>query len=147
MNGNLNIKTINDFEHDHLLSIVDHCPFQTESFLTKGTSNLLLVTYQYLFMTFIWWKGRPWITLLNNELRFDVNQNLIARTLKDQFSPSSVCFPLSTSSKQEISYFHKNICKCICCFCRVCFIQLWLIGQILKVNQFNWPAWVSHIIL
>ena len=95
MNGNLNVKTINDFGHGYLLSTVDHCPFLRESFLTKGTSNLLLVTYQYLFMTFIWWKGRPWITLLNNGQFFDVNQNLIARTLKNQFSPSSVCFFVS----------------------------------------------------
>ena len=123
MNENLNVKTLNDFEHVYLLSTVDHCPFLRESFLTKGASNLILVTYQYLFMTFIWRKGWPWITLLNNEQFFDVNQNLIARTLKNQFSPSSVCFPLSTSNNQEISCFHKSICKCLCCFYQLCFIQ------------------------
>ena len=128
MNGNLNVKTINDFEHGYLFSTVDHCPFLRESFLTNGTSNLLLVTYQYLFMTFIWWKGRPWITLLNNGQFFDVKQNLIARILKNQFSPSSVCFPLSTSNNQEIYCFHKSICKCLCCFYQVCFIQRWLIS-------------------
>ena len=128
MNGNLNVKTINDFEHGYLLSTVDHCPFLRESFLTKGTSNLLLVTYQYLFMTFIWWKDRPWITLLNNEQFFDVNQKLIGRTFKNRFSPPSVCFPLSTSNNQGISCFHKSICKCLCCFYQVCFIQRWLIG-------------------
>ena len=114
MNWNLNVKTFNDFEHAYPLSTVDHCLFLRESFLTKGASNLLLVTYQYLFMTFIWWKGRPWITLLNKEQFFDVNQNLLARTLKNKFSPSSVCFPFSTWNNEEISCFHKSICKCLC---------------------------------
>ena len=128
MNGNLNVKTINGFEHAYLLSTVDHCPFLRESFLTKGTSNLLLTAYQYLFMTFIWWNGRPSINVLNNEQFFDVNQNLIARTLKNQFSQSSVCFRLSTSNNQEMSCFHKSICKRLCCFYQVCFIQRWLIS-------------------
>ena len=128
MNWNLNVKTFKDFEHAYPLSTVDHCLFLREYFLLKGASNLLLLTYQYLFMTFIWWKGRPWINLLNNEQFFDVNQNLLARTLKNQFSPSSVGFPFSTSNNQEISCFHKSICKCLCCFYQVCFIQRWLIS-------------------
>ena len=82
-------------------------------------------------------KVRQRTILLNNEQLFDVNQNLLARELKNIFSPS-VFFPFSTSNNQGISYFHKSNCTCLYYFYHMCFIQRSLIGQFLKVSKFDW---------
>ena len=92
MNGKFNVKTIINFDHAPLLSSVDQLEISKGIFLTNCNSNLLLETYYYLFTKSI--EGRPWTTLLNHEQFFGVNQNLVARALKNKFLPSSVFFPL-----------------------------------------------------
>ena len=68
-------------------------------------------------------EGWPLTTLLNHEQLFDVNQNLLARALKNAFSPpSSIFFPLSLNN-QGVSCFHKSNCTGLCYFHHMCFIQ------------------------
>ena len=93
MNGMLNVKSINNFDHTPLLSSVDEWPFPFHDFLNK---MYILSTFSNISLPFPgvhFIEGRPWATLLKHEQLFDVKQNLFA--LKNTFSLSSF-FPLPT---------------------------------------------------
>ena len=57
-------------------------------------------------------EGRTWTTLLNHEQLFDVNQTLLAKPLKNKFSPSSDLhlyqwlIALFTRVLSRVSYYH-----------------------------------------
>ena len=84
-------------------------------FLTNWTSNLLLATYHYFFIKYVWFRvgHKKLCCFLKRLIRFYVNQNLLTRDSKDIFSPSSVfCQFLSTLNNQGISCFYKSNCIC-----------------------------------
>ena len=80
----------------HLL-INGHFIFK-EIFLTNCRSYLLFSNISLPFHEFHLREDWPRTTLLNHEQLFQVNQNLLARTLRDIFSPSSVFFQLTRFS-------------------------------------------------
>ena len=54
MNGKLNVKAINNFDHAPLLLSFDQpTPIHMGIFLTKFKSNLLLIIYRYFLMNSI----------------------------------------------------------------------------------------------
>ena len=75
-------------------------------------------------------EGWPRTKFLNHEQLFDVN--LLARALKNEFSPSSVFYSqltrFFTFNSQGISCFHKSDCTYLCHFYHLPFIQWLLIG-------------------
>ena len=98
------------------LLTIDHFQrgFLNKLFILSTLSNILLP-----------FKRNPFDkkSAMNHKQLFDVNQNLLARALKNIFSAFSVCFPLSTSNNQEISCFHESNCTYLCYFYDMGFIQ------------------------
>ena len=84
MNGMLNVKTINKFDHAPFISSVDHWPFPrwnvNKLYILSTFGNISLPFHEVHLK-----EGQPWTTLLNHGQLFDVNQNLLARALKIYF--------------------------------------------------------------
>ena len=84
VNGMLNVKTINKFDHAPFISSVDHWPFPrwnvNKLYILSTFGNISLPFHEVHLK-----EGQPWTTLLNHEQLFDVNQNLLARALKIYF--------------------------------------------------------------
>ena len=141
--------------HFFQLLVNNHC---LNGYLTNYTSNLLLLTYLYIFMKSIWWK------VCHKQLCYSLT-HLISygepKSISKSFKKLCFChtvvffsffffffffffnsiFPFSSSNH---SCFHKNSCKCISHFFYLCARQHWLISYFLKVNKFDWCVWIWH---
>ena len=113
--------------------------FLNKTYILCTFSNISLPFHEVRLI-----EGSPWAVLLNHKQIFDVNQNLLARALKNVSLPSSVFFHLCASNKQGIFCFHKSDGTYLCYFYHVCFIQRWLLGWFLRLSKFDWFLWVSH---
>ena len=82
MNGKLNVRTINNFDHALFFHLLTNDHFQGD-FLNKlyisTFSNTSLPFHEVHLI-----EGPSFTTLLNHEKLFDVNQNLLARALKNR---------------------------------------------------------------
>ena len=76
-------------------------------------------------------EDQPWTTLLKHEQLFHVDQNLLAKALKNTFSPSSVFFFSlhPTTTINEFLIFIKSKCTCLFYFYHVLYSALicWLL--------------------
>ena len=125
-NKKWSVKTVNNFDHASSLMFWPRT-IAKSAFLINCTSNLLLITYYLPMNPICQMVGyKQLCCFLTHLVSFNVNQNLLARALRNLFF--SIDTFLSTSSSQGVFSFYKINCRYLCHFYHICVIQHWLMA-------------------